>query len=335
MRKIPRRNVEVFNLSFLDAISCGFGAIILLLIIALASEPRTVQQMMVDLSDKIAQIKGNREKVVSEGQDLTRKLAEKKRKLLQIQNRLTTLSKQWSLARDRSAAAQSQANEQTRIENELHAVRQTLSEEMKRLIAQPSYKPPDKNTTIGGIPVDSEYIIFIVDTSGSMLRGAWPLVVRKVEEVLAVHPKVKGIQVVNDMGEYMYSTYAGRWIPDTPRRRRAVIERFRTWQSFSNSSPVEGVLFAVKQFFNKNKRISLYVFGDDFSSGSTDKVLREIARINKKDASGNPKVRIHTFGFPVLFLSDLGRANRTRFAHLMRLLAEQNAGSFVGLAGLN
>ena len=334
MTKSRRRNVEVFNLSFLDAISCGFGGIILLLIIALASEPKTVQRIMVDLSDKIAQIKGEREKVVGEGQELTRKLAEKKKKLGEIQNRLAALSDQWSVARDRSAAAQSQANEQTRIESELQAVRQTLSDEMKRLIAQPTYKPPDKDTTIGGIPVDSEYIIFIVDTSGSMLRAAWPLVVKKVEEVLAVHPKVKGIQVINDMGDYMYSTYAGRWIPDTPARRKAVIARFRTWQSFSNSSPVEGVLFAVKRFFNKDKQISLYVFGDDFSSGSTDEVLREIARINKKDASGNPKVRIHTFGFPVLFLSELGRANRTRFAHLMRLLAEQNAGSFVGLAGL-
>ncbi|MEE8122082.1 MAG: hypothetical protein V3T55_11165 [Anaerolineales bacterium] len=334
MRKSRRRNVEVFNLSFLDAISCGFGAIILLLIIALASEPKTVQRIMVDLSDKIAQIKGEREKVVGEGQELTRKLAEKKKKLGEIQNRLAALSEQWSVTRDRSAAAQSQSIEQSRIESELKAVRQTLSDEMKRLIAQPTYEPPGKDTTIGGIPVDSEYIIFIVDTSGSMLRAAWPLVVKKVEEVLAVHPKVKGIQVINDMGEYMYSTYAGRWIPDTPARRKAVIARFRTWQSFSNSSPVEGILFAVKRFFNKDKRISLYVFGDDFSSGSTDEVLREIARINKKDASGNPRVRIHTFGFPVLFLSELGRANRTRFAHLMRLLAEQNAGSFVGLAGL-
>jgi len=152
--------------------------------------------------------------------------------------------------------------------------------------------------------------------------------------VLRVHPKVKGIQVINDMGRYMYSAYAGRWIPDTPARRKAVIARVRTWKSFSNSSPVEGVLHAVKRFFKKDRRISLYVFGDDFSSGSIDVVLREIARINKKDVSGNPSVRIHTFGFPVLFLNNIGKANRIRFAHLMRLLAEQNAGSFVGLAGL-
>ncbi|NIO11004.1 MAG: VWA domain-containing protein [Deltaproteobacteria bacterium] len=335
MTKSRRRSIEIFSLSFLDAISCGFGAIILLLIIALASEPKTIQRVLVDLSDRIAEIEGEREKVVAEGQGLSRKLADKNRRLLEIQQRLAVLSGQWTAAKVRSAEAKSQVTEQAKIEKALETVRQTLSEEMKRLIAQPSYKPPKKDTTIGGIPVDSEYIIFIVDTSGSMLRGAWPLVVKKVEEVLAVHPKVKGIQVLNDMGEYMYGAYAGRWIPDTPARRRAVISRFKHWQSFSNSSPVEGVLFAVRKFFSKDKRISLYVFGDDFSSGSTDAVLREIAVINQKDASGRPRVRIHTFGFPVLFESDFATVNRTRFAHLMRLLAEQNAGSFVGLPGLH
>ncbi len=334
MTKSKRRSIEAFSMSFLDAISCGFGAIILLLIIALASEPKTVKRIMVDLRDKISQIEGEREKLVGEGQELSRELAKKKENLVEIQHRLAKLNKQWSVAESGNVAAQSQAEEQTRIESELKAVRQTLSAEMKRLLAQPTYKPPGKDTTIGGIPVDSEYIIFIVDTSGSMLRGAWPLVIKKVEEVLRVHPKVKGIQVINDMGRYMYSTYAGRWIPDTPARRKAVIARVRTWKSFSNSSPFEGVLHAVKRYFKKDKRISLYVFGDDFSSGSIDEVLREIARINKKDVSGNPRVRIHTFGFPVLFLSEIGKSNRIRFAHLMRLLAEQNAGSFVGLAGL-
>ena len=332
--KSKRRIIDVFNMSFLDAISCGFGGIILLLIIALASEPKTVKRMVVDLIDKISQIEGDRKKLEGEGQRLSRELAEKKQRLREIQNRIVKLNRQWSVAKGGNVAAQSRAQEQSRIEGELKSLRQALSEEMKRLLAQPSYKPPGKETTIGGIPVDSEYIIFIVDTSGSMLRGAWPLVVKKVEEVLRVHPKVKGIQVINDMGRYMYSSYAGRWIPDTPARRKAVIARVRTWKSFSNSSPVEGVLYAVTKYFKKDKRISLYVFGDDFSSGSIDRVLRQIARINEKDESGKPRVRIHTFGFPVLFMSEIGKSNRTRFAHLMRLLAEQNAGSFVGLAGL-
>ena len=34
MKKINRRNSEVFSLSFLDIISCGFGAIVILLLVA-------------------------------------------------------------------------------------------------------------------------------------------------------------------------------------------------------------------------------------------------------------------------------------------------------------
>ena len=334
MTKRTRRGIEVFGMSFLDIISCGFGAIILLLILTLALEPRVVNRITLDLRDKISLIERSREKLISESRELNREHAEKKKKLRNIQNRFTNLNERWLVAEDRSVEMQSQAEKQARIESELEAVRQTLSAEMKRLLGQQGYDPPGEDATIGGIPVDSEYIIFVIDTSGSMLKGAWPVVIKKVKEVLSVHPKVKGIQVINDMGGYMFSTYAGRWIPDTPARRKSVIKRLRTWRSFSNSSPVEGILYAVKRYFKKDKRISLYVFGDDFASGGIDGVLRAVARINKKDASGSPRVRIHAFGFPVLFMIEKGKTNRIRFAHLMRLLAEQNAGSFVGLSGL-
>ncbi len=241
MTKRTRRGIEVFGMSFLDIISCGFGAIILLLILTLALEPRVVNRITLDLRDKISLIERSREKLISESRELNRELAEKKKKLRNIQNRFTNLNERWLVAEDRSVEMQSQAEKQARIESELEAVRQTLSAEMKRLLGQQGYDPPGEDATIGGIPVDSEYIIFVIDTSGSMLKGAWPVVIKKVKEVLSVHPKVKGIQVINDMGGYMFSTYAGRWIPDTPARRKSVIKRLRTWRSFSNSSPVEGI----------------------------------------------------------------------------------------------
>ena len=44
----------------------------------------------------------------------------------------------------------------------------------------------------------------------------------ELESTLAIYPKVKGIQVMNDMGQYMFTQYAGRWIPDTPSRRKII-----------------------------------------------------------------------------------------------------------------
>ena len=48
---------------------------------------------------------------------------------------------------------------------------------------------------------------------------------QKVRETLDIYPRVKGIQVMNDMGQYMYTQYSGRWIPDTPARRKTILRR--------------------------------------------------------------------------------------------------------------
>mgnify|MGYP001303609853 CR=1 FL=1 len=50
--KTTRRSIQVFSLSFLDVISCGFGAIVLLLVLTLALEPATQERLAVDNSKK-------------------------------------------------------------------------------------------------------------------------------------------------------------------------------------------------------------------------------------------------------------------------------------------
>jgi hypothetical protein len=317
-----RRTVEVFSLSFLDVISCGFGAIILLLVLSLALEPATLENMKADMKETIERIKKQLERTADDSQTLQKELSIKQESVQEVRRQLAQKEKELQQALKNDPA------ELARRKGELQAVVQELTEEMRRLYS----KSISRDSVIGGIPVDSEYIIFVIDTSGSMLKVAWPLVVKKVEEVLSVYPEVKGLQVINDMGSYMFGAYAGKWIPDTPARRREVIRRLRSWQSFSNSSPVEGIQHAVRVFFRKGERISLYVFGDDFSGGSINAVLNEVARINNQDVRGKSRVRIHTFGFPVLSTNpQYDQGNKVRFAHLMRLLAEQNAGSFVGL----
>jgi hypothetical protein len=197
------------------------------------------------------------------------------------------------------------------------------------------YRRSHTRSAIGGVPVDSEYIIFILDTSGSMRQHAWPLVMKKVNEVLDIYPRVKGIQVMNDMGDYMFSQYRSKWIPDTAARRKAILKRLAGWEPFSNSSPVEGIEAAIRRFHAKDKRISLYVFGDDFARGSIQAVINTVDQLNRADRSGRTRVRIHAVGFPVLFDFTSGLpGNAVRYAALMRKLAENNNGSFVGLSGL-
>jgi hypothetical protein len=98
---------------------------------------------------------------------------------------------------------------------------------------------------------------------------------------------------------------------------------------------VEGIEKAIRTFYEPGKRISLYVFGDEFTGRSVERVVRTVDLINKEDAQGNRLVRIHAVGFPVMF-SQAANLQYTglRFATLMRVLCERNGGTFVGLTEL-
>jgi len=327
--KPRRRDIEIFSLSFLDVICCGFGAVILLFVLSKFAEPVIIEEVREDLQAEIIRLEQELHAIRGQTTVLDRQLKGQKLQLSEEKKKIARLQGDLSKIKGQFAASDQTAQVQNIIEEKLARAMQQLTEEMKRLLAK---QPKPADSSVGGIPVDSEYIIFIIDTSGSMQRNAWGLVQRKLTETLRVYPKVKGIQVMNDMGVYMFSQYAGKWIPDTPGRRRAIISNLTTWRSFSNSSPVEGITAAIKTFYDEDKKISLYVFGDEFSGKAIQPVIEEVDRINSAGGPGQRRVRIHAVGYPVLLQNKVGRGNTgERFATLMRILCYKNGGTFVGL----
>jgi hypothetical protein len=127
----------------------------------------------------------------------------------------------------------------------------------------------------------------------------------------------------------MFPVYRRRWIDDTPALRNSIISTLQNWAPFSNSSPVEGIREAIASYYDPNKRISIYVFGDDYTGDSIEQVVEAVDQVNRADASGRRRVRIHAIGFPVYL--DQPNARIYRFAALMRELAYRNDGTFVGL----
>ena len=329
MRK-RRGDSESSSIAFLDVISCGFGAMILLLLITESSPPITLEASAVQLQMPITDLQEQLFEIRGETRIVNADLNAKREQLSAFQQRIANLRSQLFSVQGRFNSSNSIADERIIEAQNLASSKQSLTEEMERLLGQDFER---RNNLVGGIPVDSEYIIFVIDTSGSMFQNAWPRLIDVIVDTLDVYPNVKGTQIMNDMGDYMFDSFRGQWIPDTPARRTTIINTLRNWSPYSNSSPVEGVTAAINTYYAPDKKISIYVMGDDFQpGGSITQVLRTVDRLNAKDANGNPMVRIHAVGFPVIFaLEPRYRQSAYRFANLMRELTQRNGGTFVGL----
>lgn len=327
--KIKRRADESISIAFLDVITCGIGAIILLLMIskpppptapAPVDDPRvaeiaTLQRQLFMLQDECAAREA--ELAASTSQLDALQSASKRMRDALLASQLRARSADEALARDAAELGR------------LKIAQQTLTEEMRRLRAA---RKKAKAALVGGIPIDSEYLVFVIDTSGSMASHAWDRLRQQITETLMVYPRLKGLQVLNDNGTYMFPDQAGQWLRDSPAIRADIIERLRTWAPFSPSNPKQGIYTAISDFYRADRKISLYVFGDEFADNNISAVVNYVASINPRDAQGRPRVRIHAVGFPTRFGSGpLFQETGVKFAALMRELTRRNGGTFVGL----
>ncbi|HMB73239.1 MAG TPA: VWA domain-containing protein, partial [Gammaproteobacteria bacterium] len=315
-----RRNIEAFSLSFLDCISCGFGAILLLLVLSKIYEPTAVEkseedmdQLIAKLQEELHDIRGDTTVISRDLKSVREETTQTKLTLAKLQRELDTVQGQYELT-------QSESPDLDVDEGKLESARQRLTEEMKRLRPQFERAPDD---AIGGIPVDSEYIIFVIDTSGSM-QAKWDWAEEKLGEVLDVYPTVKGLQIMNDNGRFMFQQFGKTWLPDTPQLRQQIKDTMRQWAPFSDSDPSDGIAYAIQSFWAPDKKISIYVFGDEFQGNSMEAVLRDIDRINVENEEGERLVRIHAIGFPYSFSGNTIPQSSQRFAGLMRVLCERN-----------
>lgn len=328
--KSKRRETDTAGLAFLDVISCGFGAIILLLVLTKVFDPVDIDLNLEELKNYLATLEAEVVDIRGETRILNRDMVRREDQQTDQLEQLTELESRLAALKSSVDNSSDKTKVNNAIKGKLASAKQSLTAEMQRLLSE--FQKDLDDDTIGGIPVDSEYVIFIIDTSGSMRQFAWPLLLQKVDETLAVHPKLKGIQVMNDMGNFMFSQYTNQWIPDTQARRRAIMDRLRNWETFSNSSPVEGITKAITTFYRPDRKISLYVLGDDFKGRSIQRVVDRVDQINREGADGKRLVRIHAIGFPVIFTQPLqAQGSVIKFSSLMRELCARNGGTFVAL----
>ncbi len=326
-RRVKRRDTEIFSISFLDCITCGLGSVVLLLVLSSVRAPTSelsetqMQQHIVKLQDDLIEIE--RQRTV-----LNDDLKGRREQLSDVQQRIARLQGDLSSLRGQYAGSRKDAEAANDIQGQLVSAQQKLTEEMQRLYSSPEFKR-SVGDIVGGVPIDSEYVIFVIDTSGSMFNYAWPMMLQSMQEILNLYPRLLGLQVTNDVGTPMFPGYQGKWIADGQSQRKLVLDRLRTWNIFSASNPSQGIVNAIRTYWAADKRISIYVFGDEFTGPSIDQVVKTVDLVNRSDQTGERRVRIHAIGFPVT--PEAPQYTSIRFAALMRIICQRNDGTFVGM----
>jgi hypothetical protein len=323
-----RREFEVFTLSFLDCICCGFGAIILLLVLTDIGQPKVIERSERDLKGQILDLQRQLFELRGETDVLNRELEGRMKVLTVEQRKAAALAGDLSKIRGEFHASKGEASVTNIVETELVAAHQTLTAEMARLLKS-SPRRTDGVLAVGGIPVDSEWVIFCIDTSGSMQSDNWENAQNVMKEILDIYPKLKGMQILDDEGKPMFASTKGQWLNDTPAQRARILQTMVNWKPYSNSSPVEGIGAAVQGWWAADKKISVYVIGDDFTGSSVEAALSAVRKYNPVDRQGRHRIRIHAIGMPAGSGSP-GLINQ-RFSVLMRAMCDENEGTFVGL----
>lgn len=336
MRPRNKRDSADFGLSFLDCICCGFGAIVLLFVITMGSANKIIESLR-DRLDMVAQ----------------RRLSE----IEELDSQVVQVAKRAQVAADAVNEAQTQADRLSSMKEtlsrriaELAAGRESLlveRDEKKIEIAamqkelEVEFELPDINLPVG-LPIESNYIAFVFDTSGSMrdtrTDQIYESVIEKIQNVLDSYPEIKGVQFLDADGRFILRGTPGIWMDDRRETRMGALRVLSTYQTFSNSNPTPGIFRAIRSLYqpaNPEMRMAIFVFGDEFT-GKAEPILARLETMNPRKDDGKRHVSINAVGFPtVLRYPLMGAHTGMKFANLMREIAFRHDGAFIAVTSDN
>ena len=306
------------SLSFLDVIACAFGAIVLLVLIL------PIGQFAIPAPAVSA---ANLGLLLFDVETATTKTDDLQEAVALNQQILDDLN-----AQDLSAAEQVQRIQAliATIEEEKQRVTsRTESLEAATSLLQASTSEAQETKTIasefGGIPIDSEYVVFVIDTSSSM-QSLQRRVANLMNDLLNMYPDLKGIQMMTDQGTYV--TGRRGWLRDTPQTRQALLRGFQTATWGSRSNPVNGIRKAVSDLYQEESNMALVVVGDDLAGGWSPNLIDFIDQKVAQGDNAQNQFRIHGILLPN---DGLMTANACGFTKMMRAFTTQYDGAFVAL----
>jgi hypothetical protein len=238
---MPRRTLTIFTMSFLDVMSCGFGAIILIYLVVHhgteygeARDDRHAEMRKLDFEVQTGQ--ENLSQIKAALETTAQRMDEAKLKRLKI---LASLLE----TRNAQAAAEAQTLAQKEALEKLRADVASKEEDVKRLEAKAeasegqnarSFIGEGNRQYLTGLKIGGEHILIAFDTSASMLDNTivnvlrrrnmddekkkkapkWVRTVATVEWLAAQFPLESQFQIIgfNESAKTMADGTEGRWI---------------------------------------------------------------------------------------------------------------------------
>ncbi len=187
---MARRQFSVFNLSFLDVISCGFGAVILFFMIInsqvksrsdqasseLQSETKLLEEQIFDEQKQLVRLNNSLEKTEKENTLIQGSVSE-------LQEKIEELLKEIEFYENNSLASE---NDIKRLQSDI----QQLMESNKRMSAQAALEASNPGTLLRDfigdgnrqylteLKLSGKHVLFLVDASASMLGRTYVNVIR-------------------------------------------------------------------------------------------------------------------------------------------------------------
>lgn len=316
-RRTSKEPIEVFNLSFLDIISCAFGAVVMLVLLSKNGDLETPPDGDASAISVLIDALLAGQKSVD---DMQGALSNKKDQLLSAQAKTAASSNELENL-EQSVPRATEALKQ--LENKAETIREDIKQTNALLNTPASTNKPDKD--VGGVPTDADYVIFIIDNSGSMVSIGWDKVVRVVSDVIENHPKLKGFNVMAADGRFL-PVKSGGWIKDTKSNRRIALTELKTFRG-GGSNPEVGIMKTIKTYKKTKGKVSIYVFGDEYTNAGLKSKVESISNANWDPIRKEPRFRIHGIGF---FWRN-GGSTRQGFAAFMKSISHNNKGAFIAL----
>lgn len=183
-----RRDSNVFSLSFLDIMSCGFGAVILIFIVIQHGSEATPQEAKLDL---LAEVKKIEEQVLDETQQLVllkNTVKEQEDEIATTEEAIVAILEQIKTLEEQIAALEIDGASSEKSIEELKSELQELEEEAASLKSSlndesgtdsRSFLGAGDRQYLSGVHLGGEHILILLDTSASMLDNTIVNVIRR------------------------------------------------------------------------------------------------------------------------------------------------------------